>query len=383
MPVVFTQASSQTHIYFSAAVGSARRFVNHVCSMDPKYDSFPGGQPMSLNHKIIPLVQGITDEAMSRYTEYCVSFKADGKRYYMGFCHTEDETDEAVAFTIDRRGCISILHLDERDFVSEKIYSEMFDGCLFDVEIMDDRRTIVVFDVAMVVSNYIAQRFYPDRLEIARHFFEKVLRVKDTAVPPVVQNAMNKKLMYKSHYPGRTWNISIDGRPHRLMVKTLFHCSGIKKIPLASQWLFKRDGLIFTCAHSPFHLYTNDMRNVVKWKPREHITIDFFIGDERCTTSTVFANGLDSTCNKLRPRILGHRLLSYTEDFRSNKIGHFATTADDIVRGPGIYECGWSDKECCWFVVCHRDTKSHPNDRRTVNKTCENLVHVVEINDFM
>lgn len=96
------------------------------------------------------------------------------------------------------------------------------------------------------------------------------------------------------------------------------------------------DGVIFTPVNEPVRMGTH--RTLFKWKPRERITIDFLL-----------RNG--NLCIQHESKLLGVQKSSEKEE--------------------GIYECSFDGT--AWIPILKRTDKSHPNNKRTYERTLVNI----------
>jgi hypothetical protein len=243
-----------------------QNFVNKVCNINSTYRGFPGGQPVSLNKNTI-----LDMRRFYRYklSEYVVSFKADGKRAYLGFLCVDGKF---YSFFFFRSGV----------FLPAPVclHKLAYEGTLFDVEILEMAKKVVIFDVCCVYGNVCASEFYPNRLEIAKYFlkdFQKSEKASYSLVPTVPQAQLQSNLK----------DLEYDVNQWKVKVKSIFYTSKINFLP--KNWIYDDDGFIFTLCSEPFFVYTNQNKAsaVLKWKPPKKITIDVLISSQTCQAGEI------------------------------------------------------------------------------------------------
>jgi hypothetical protein len=122
----------------------------------------------------------------------------------------------------------------------------------------------------------------------------------------------------------------------------------------------ENDGLIFTPIEEPVRMGTHE--TLFKWKPREHITIDFLC-DVDATVDGAPVMGLF---------IQGPTYITTLTGL---------TAGGDPTRFKGkIVECGYG--ECGWYIIKERPDKTHPNNRRTYERTLVNIRENIQQNEF-
>jgi hypothetical protein len=100
-----------------------------------------------------------------------------------------------------------------------------------------------------------------------------------------------------------------------------------------------------------------------KWKPLEHITIDFLCD-------------VDSTVDG-RP-VMG--LFIQGPTYITTLTGLTAGGPPTRFKGK-IVECAYGD--CGWYVIKERPDKTHPNNRRTYDRTLVNIRENIQTNEFL
>ncbi len=112
------------------------------------------------------------------------------------------------------------------------------------------------------------------------------------------------------------------------------------------------DGVIFTPVREPIRMGTH--RTLFKWKPRERITIDFLF--RKCD---------GALCIQHETKLL-----------IVQKNPEFMTTYED-----GIYECEYDGNS--WKPLKRRTDKSHPNNKRTYERTLVNIQENLKFCDLL
>ena len=133
----------------------------------------------------------------------------------------------------------------------------------------------------------------------------------------------------------------------QVKVKEMVPLSDVSKIQLGE----KTDGLIFTPVEEPVRIGTHE--TLFKWKPRHMITIDFLV-----------LNGKD---------------LCIQERGQLRKEAELNMRTRPYAPGT-ILECDYQDLG--WMPVKERPDKTHPNNRRTYDRTIVNLREDIKLNEF-
>lgn len=133
----------------------------------------------------------------------------------------------------------------------------------------------------------------------------------------------------------------------RVSVKTMLPLSEVSKIVLSDT----SDGLIFTPVNEPVRIGTHE--TLFKWKPRHLITIDFYV-----------KNGRDLCIQERGGGIKKHADLFSTDQYPDGT----------------IVECDYRDMG--WTPVKIRTDKTHPNNRRTFDRTLVNLREDIKLEEF-
>jgi hypothetical protein len=122
----------------------------------------------------------------------------------------------------------------------------------------------------------------------------------------------------------------------------------------------QNDGLVFTPIEEPVRMGTHE--TLFKWKPREYITIDFLCD-------------VDGTVDEAP--VMG--LFIQGPTYITTLTGLTAGGDPRSFKGK-IVECGYGD--CGWYIIKERPDKTHPNNRRTYDRTLVNIREDIQQNEF-
>ncbi len=130
----------------------------------------------------------------------------------------------------------------------------------------------------------------------------------------------------------------------KVVCKKMIQYSHMKHLTLGE----KTDGVIFTPVNEPIRMGTH--RTLFKWKPLDRITIDFYV-----------KNG------KFYIQHESKMLLVQTYPDHNDK--------------EGIYECSFDGD--IWEPIMKRTDKSHPNNKRTFERTIVNIREDIKFCDLV
>lgn len=246
-----------------------------------KWDSsnierFPGPQPVSIEKKHISLLSK---------NRYLVCEKTDGVRNFL-VCFTDSQNRKICA-------------LVNRSF-SYMLYPLTIPrDTLLDGELLDG--TFIIHDAVCVNGEDVRQKNLLERLSYARAVTKSVIPIQ--------------KLKVKC--------------------KTMIPYSEMSNLVLDEK---TTDGVIFTPIDEPVRMGTH--RTLFKWKPREKITIDFYLKK-------------GNFCIQNDSKML---IVQKYPDHEDKE---------------GIYECSYDGD--IWEPIFKRVDKSHPNNKRTYERTLVNI----------
>lgn len=130
----------------------------------------------------------------------------------------------------------------------------------------------------------------------------------------------------------------------KVVCKTMLPYSEMKNLKLGE----KTDGVIFTPVDEPVRMGTH--RTLFKWKPRDRITVDFYL-----------KNG--NFCIQHESKLIV--VQKYPDHSDKN----------------GIYECSFDGD--IWEPIIRRTDKSHPNNKRTYERTLVNIKENIQFCDLV
>ncbi len=142
--------------------------------------------------------------------------------------------------------------------------------------------------------------------------------------------------------------------PVKVRVKPMFPMSEVQKV-IEHYNKAETDGIIFTPVNEPVRMGTHE--TLFKWKPRNHITIDFLCD-------------VDGTVDG-KP-VLG--LFIQDRRYITTPRGFPASLKGKIV------ECGYGDSG--WYFIRERPDKTYPNNRRTYERTIVNIREDIQAIEF-
>lgn len=131
----------------------------------------------------------------------------------------------------------------------------------------------------------------------------------------------------------------------RVQCKNMIPYSEIKKLVLGEH----TDGVIFTPVNEPIRMGTH--RTLFKWKPLDRITIDFLVRNGK---------------------------------FCIQHEGKYLSVQDCDEEDDGsIYECSFDGENSVWKSIKKRTDKSHPNNKRTFERTLVNIRENIKFCDLV
>ena len=331
-----------------------RVFINTILDLPVTNTNFPGSLPVSLQRDFLSTV--LVGEEKNSRGEYTVAFKADGTRYFLSFLCVEGEytiylfnRKFKVAMKIPLRGTFPV---------------EAFEGSLFDVELLANG-TMFIFDCMAVFGNSVRHLNYIIRLEIARSFLSR--SVSQLAI---LQAPQNHAMAYPSNYPLHlAAQLSAD---FQLQVKNVFYCHHLQQLQAPP---YATDGFNFTSMLDPYAIFKENLLSNIKWKPIQHITIDFLMLPS--SPHSVWHHHPQNACPaKYRPRSGNTEL--WTQHKKQNVL--FCRTESKTHATGQIGEFTW--KEGGWRLVKIRSDKNNPNQLQTVTRTITNIDEYISFADL-
>lgn len=264
---------------------------------------FPGPLPVSIERKHFKIL---------RDNKYMVCEKTDGVRMVMVCLEVEGDP---VVVIINR--ALQMWRVNLR--VPKKAYQ----GTLVDGEMINNK--LLVYDAVVINGENISQLDFLKRREYFSKFCKSIVKVA-------------------------TDTISVNSKKFENLENIEEYCTNeIPKLPHNS------DGLIFTPVNSPIQLGTHE--TMFKWKPIEHITIDFQVKRQHNNTWGLY--------------IQEKGKLMYEAELP----GYIPLSEDMIV------ECRYMG-ESLWEPIQERTDKNYPNNRRTFYRTLVNIQENIGIKEF-
>jgi hypothetical protein len=273
------------------------RFVHKAWGL-PEGNSdgwFPGPQPVSIERRHFPLL---------KKSEYLVCEKTDGVRHLL-VAFEDPDGEKKVALVNRSFQATYYKYTIPKDTV--------LDGELV-TRVSDQKLVFLIHDAVMIRGESLICAPLTERLDKAR--------------------ALCRTILSKA--------------PFVTTVKTMYPLTELQQLE-AGQYV--TDGLIFTPVNEPIRTGTHE--TMFKWKPREHITIDFLI--RRNTDLYIQERG----------RLIKEASIFHKEEY-----------PDDT-----IVECDYGQNG--WRVVKVRTDKTYPNNRRTFLRTIVNLREDIQRNEFI
>jgi len=338
--------------FTSLEIVALTSFVNKTCAVPLSSKTFSGGQPVSISPTMIDTVLGIAAET---YREYVLSYKADGERCFLGFIRYQNIR---ISFLQYRTGKFEPIDL--------QLDPMLYNGTLFDVELLPNYN-LLIFDCAILNGRRCEKKFYPHRIQLARMCLAR--QVEHGQKCTVSTTRARESFEYLSAFEDTTLRSGI----WYIRVKALFYAAKIADIP--KTWIYPIDGFIWTLATAPFHTRRSTHKNnVLKWKPPEHITVDFFMTeyDETKYDSPT----IPGVHGKYRTFKGNYRLLSN----QNNQLIWFSTLFANPGLPSGIYECSWTNNT--WQIEKPRSDKTEANYITTVIQTVRNIDDHITLTDL-
>lgn len=270
-------------------------------------ERFPGPQPVSIERRHFRLL---------KKQPYMVCEKTDGIRYML-VCFTSSDGNKICAIA-DRAF--------KAYYLSVTIPRQtVLDGEL--VETKDGKMLYIVYDAVKVNGNDVRHEVLFDRLEAA----SKIIRT-------IIKSVKN---------------------PIEIRIKKMLPLEAISALPALDSFPYETDGIVLTPVLEPVRIGTHE--TMFKWKPRQHITIDFSLQNWHPV------NGWE-LCVQDKGQLYSEASL------------YPARTLEGTANG-AIIECGYGDKG--WYPVKMRMDKTYPNNRRTYSRTIINIRENIQLNEFL
>ena len=301
-----------------------QKYINNAwgsVSRDGSYPPFfPGPQPISIERKHLHLLTR---------NEYFACEKTDGTRIALVCCVVDGKK---VAVTVNRA-------MDMTP-VSLCMPRGAFDGTILDGEMVQCKNGethFMLYDAVMVTGKDIKKLNLRERLGEIEDFVDDIVQM-----PSDKFKIKLKKFYYMKNVKDLIGLVQSDGFP------------------------YPTDGLVFTPMYDPIKIGTHD--TMFKWKPREKNTVDFLVKNRR--------NGEIGLYVQERGELIFQSIIlpnKITIEWRQR------------LKDNAIAECEyqWDQWPKWWKPVGIRVDKTHPNNRRTMNRTMVNIEENIQLHEFV
>lgn len=277
---------------------------------------FPGSHPVSF-----------TRDHLSGFSDYLVCEKSDGVRYLLFLPEIPNirGLNDCQGFLIDRKNTFWR--------ITVSVPASVLKGhSLFDVELVLDHgtdRRILVFDTLFVCGVCFMHNNYWERLQAA--WYNLIYPVRESKIKSKRAIELYLKDFFRPSQIDFLWNQICPGLPH------------------------KCDGLIFTAVGGEYVVGTN--QNIVKWKPTELNTLDFFVKNTN--------RGVYDLCT-----LSGRNHEKFAE----------MEVSEEIKEG-SIVECYLEGDK--WKIYKVRSDKLTENTTETANRVLKSIKDNVEIEEII
>jgi DNA-directed RNA polymerase beta' subunit len=351
------------------------------------------------NLEIVPIGPLIRPQRVSRpFCPYVFSPKADGLRVTLVLYSYTSGTRDGNGSPEKRRVAAWVDRASTHIFLASSIEQwpeHLFHGTILDGELVIcpflKRPLYLVFDCYSVCGNRCTRLRYDHRLELAREVVSRLVESDDSRDGyflgmrylmkefAAVYPSLREETSYCAKaVKGETSDSSI----WYMLVKPIFDMSGLAEFPMnAFPW--RSDGFVFTNldrAATPFRM---ERETFMKWKPLEHITVDFILQSlPLATTHTKVQAFEDLVCQPFRVFSHGTHALFVDVPSTGSRCFSLVTCPPDIrVKSGDVVECAWVTLPFPQWVV-QRVRYKDPNQWSTVLPTLQNIVDGIRVEDF-
>lgn len=346
-------------------------FINTSLELPRNNRDFPGVMPLSVCRQDLPLLQGTMDHF---FTEYVVSFKADGVRKLMATWTLSN--GQSVLFVLERDRTIRMLNLP--------FPAQAFAGTIMDVEFIASHNTFLLFDLFTLCGNKVFHETYYHRLHFARAFLEfvalsvpSVTKVPNAVYPGAAQSAQsaNSILTFTKH------------SSVKLAVKTIFFASAVK-LMRQIEWPYPSDGLVWTRVNKTLIFKKTRTQDVFKFKPADRITLDFKFDSPVLCSSICHAS---SKWPKLKVptkfyKTVPNATASLLTVHDGRQLAFGTTRVTNVKKEPlklgAIYECKWCRENEEWIPVTLRTDREKANNLVTIYRTIQNILENITFSEL-
>lgn len=338
-----------------------QEFVNDCLKVPLGQKNFPGGMPISVTKKSLPMIFGDFQKRQKCFKMYVATPKADGIRCFLGFVEWKGHP---LIFVIDRRfgNEQQGIGVWNQEHLSNMIPMDFFkQTSLFDIEWIQKTNKIVLFDCIQYAGSNIRCLNYLLRLDLCRLFLTnfKHCQVDEMKQP---EGSIPSKIPYLKVYMKDMFCIEpqLAFPPQNL--------NYLRNNPTSHDI----DGIIFTLTTNPVPVFRNNLETLLKWKPISHLTIDFLVQPKEWKSEVPLRQNLPYIDNKYRTLCDSHLKLWIVH---KKEYIWFSNIQEDksVYTQPGVYEFSWDYERRQWIFKNARTQKLLPNGLNTVSRTLGNI----------
>jgi hypothetical protein len=295
--------------------------INYIHKAWGSKDYFPGPQPISIETRHFPILQG---------GDYAVCEKTDGERHMM------------VALTYEgRRVCLFVNRAFKMFEVKINLKKSAYDGTILDGELYEG--TLMVYDALLVSGKSVWDMGLIQRLEQSLTIIDHIIYMKYDQF----------RLKLKTFHAMKDFKVFMD-----------------EYLPTVEQ---KIDGLVFTPLNEPIRIGTHE--TMFKWKPQEKNTVDFLMRWEPSRETP----GLKPGRPAWRLYVQEKGKLFFESEIPPGR------EDEPWYEDGAIVECAYmtGDVPLWWKPIKRRTDKTHPNNRRTFYRTIVNIKENIPMRAFL
>lgn len=154
--------------------------------------------------------------------------------------------------------------------------------------------------------------------------------------------------------------------PFTIKVKTFFGLKNMRQLIMKlkhNDFPYENDGVVFTPIEEPVKIGTHN--TLFKWKPHEKNTVDFLVKNR--------GDGSYGLYIQERRELVFSTLVKPSQKWI------------DILKDDMIAECNYNSTTWPkgWELQSIRTDKTHPNNRRTLNRTMVNIQENIQLSEFL
>lgn len=317
--------------------------------------AFPAGMPYTLTKADLSEIWGRKSEDPPTYSQYVVSWKADGERMLWVFC---EQGVLLVTRKWNFRICQGWSHANE-DLL----------GTLLDVEIIPPAHNqlgvtlILAFDIVSVHGRRCNNFSYGRRLQILEKWMTRTFGGRKSEVPlcaPDVPDCFGRR---------RQVPLFVMQPQVLLGMKPCFlvrHAPALLDMDIP----FATDGLIYTPVVDPVGTFR--CPRIKKWKPPNLLTVDFYV--RRAVQEEI-------TDHKEHPWNAFQAPQGTLALFVGDRTLFSFAAPSSVFRNQGVYECCWHGSG--WALAASRPDKKKANMWPTILNTLQSLCDPILPEDLL